>query len=531
MKKLLILFLCIAMCFLSACMPESTETTSGTTTSDLSDHNDLPEGTNSDLSENRDSGDSHPTVVFRSVKFLKEVLIATNGTKEEYNAFRSQVPSSFKAGSFSTYHKMKNFKEKILANDFPFLREGTQTDDFSYIYYPTLDKFEVCYKIDGVIYRFTYRYEPFEHTPTTDCAIKDYQIGSYSVDLFPSEDISYYYGIVMLDHGVLIIQLSLSDNLPPDAKDLFEFKPLELSSTPEPDDETTDFFDPSNDPLPVYNGSYHSMLIEGCACELSLPIEADPWKSAVEKKTVGTTATIEVFGEKLTGVYQDTHNRRFENAIVDRYIALDHSYWFELDVKDGTLKAFQRLKHDFGGKADVVTSSNQAVAIAKELASTYIQDMSNCDFIVHSGITTGDGMSEGIKYEYNQYAISYRKMIDGYETSAYFYMTLSSKGTLESLHIADVNAYAGLNELQIDEAEVIKSIEYCIKKGYCENEYFKTLGYTIGAIECDIKRIVSAPDGTLYVETDVRITVKIDGETQTCLGTLLTEIGIFLNIN
>ncbi len=302
--------------------------------------------------------------------------------------------------------------------------------------------------------------------------------------------------------------------------------PPEGASPDEPDS-----FDPLKDAPPIYNGSYNTWILDKCACELSLPIDLDPWNSEIVEKPAGTVATVNILGEELSGVYQYTANRDFESAIVERYEALDRSYWFELDYKDGSVKRFKRLKHDFEGKADVITSSEQAMALAKELAASYIQDMSRCKFTLGSGTTTGNGMTDGVKYDYTQYAITYQKTIDGYETSEYFYMTISSKGTVESFTVGDVNAYASLDNLQIDEEEIFKSIEYRIKKSYCEYEKFKDYAFTIEDIEYQIWHIDAAPDGTLYVNTDIRIIFKdTEGGTHACGLLVLTDIGVTLNI-
>lgn len=232
MKKFFILFLCLTLCFLSACAPENMETTSSTTTSNLSDNTPQDES-NSNSSENDEVSDNYRRLEFENLEFLKEVLRAAGGTKEEYNAFLAQTPWNFRHQYESSYRIMRDFREKILVNDFPFLKAGAEIEGPAYIYFPTLNKFYVGCRINGVRYMLSYFYGASTNPSRTDFVIEDYQIGVYSIDLYQLDNYPDYFGSVILENGYLAIHISSGDNPPPDASNLFEFKPLDLSAPTE----------------------------------------------------------------------------------------------------------------------------------------------------------------------------------------------------------------------------------------------------------------------------------------------------------
>ncbi len=226
MKKLLILSLCLAMCFLSACMPESTETMSGTTTLDTSSDS-IPQADNTGANNN---SCAPPCIEFETIDFLKQVLIAADGSEEDFDAFLNRS-APWSLTNSVTQTGMKNIKEKLLISAIPYVKKDIIVESTDCIYYG-VGRFYISYYIDDILYCFSYLFDPSQYTPSNgEKVIEDYRVGPYTMDLYANGG-AWYRGAVTLDNAILVFQFR-SETPPPDSIDLFEFKPLDLSTPTE----------------------------------------------------------------------------------------------------------------------------------------------------------------------------------------------------------------------------------------------------------------------------------------------------------
>ena len=158
-----------------------------------------------------------------------------------------------------------------------------------------------------------------------------------------------------------------------------------------------------------------------------------------------------------------------------------------------------------------------AISFATEIASTYVDDIADYTQIIGEP-TTQYKEKDGVTYEITYYYITFAKKINDYFSSDYISIKVTSKGTLASIVMGDINAFDGVM-LDFDPTAVNKSIAEKVDASYKDN------GLEVTQWNITDQKIVVTPNGYICMYSTVEVEGKgiSDAEVNTgiCIMTVL----------
>lgn len=232
-----------------------------------------------------------------------------------------------------------------------------------------------------------------------------------------------------------------------------------------------------------------------------------------------TYFTFNFMGKSYNAKYQKSINDKLNSYITDIYKTEDG---IKFGLRSGTsqMVMLNLMNKNFYTnepiKDDNIKTNNEAIDFATTIAKNYID-------IIDYEIFPED--EDVIKYEIDGkefslflYTITFARKINGYLTSDYISIKITSKGNIASIKMGDIGVFNDRysNILMKQKDIILKNISSTIEFSYTEK------GYTFENNNVYFQRVVVTPDGELclYSRANVEI-INLEGEKiSTAIGVL-----------
>lgn len=188
MKKLILIFITIII-FLSmtSCMEEAINNTE----------------TNESINENENHSVPY-SVSFSSIAEIKDFLSSAKGSSAQYEEFAQKNNINISI----TQSFAKSVATNIERNDIPLPKSDLVADEFAATYYLNRNELDIIYRINGIRYRFIYKYDETSSLErTVSPVLEDLNLGSYFFDLYQGDEC--FVGEIVTESAV--IQLVVYD--------------------------------------------------------------------------------------------------------------------------------------------------------------------------------------------------------------------------------------------------------------------------------------------------------------------------------
>ena len=212
---------------------------------------------------------------------------------------------------------------------------------------------------------------------------------------------------------------------------------------------------------------YTSYICDSVNDGIGISAEIDYWNGSYYKKQNMTDKTCFVNGKKYTAAYSNSIIDKMNSYTTDIYV--DENY-IEFGLRDdtGDLSFFNLMNAEFFNTEpylpEVKNPRDTAISLAYEIASEYVDDITKYTKIVEEP-RTNYKEKNGIKYEITYYIITFAKKVNGYFSSDYISVKVTSKGNLASIQMGDINAFENIS-LDINTEVMNQSISDKIASTY-----------------------------------------------------------------
>lgn len=204
---------------------------------------------------------------------------------------------------------------------------------------------------------------------------------------------------------------------------------------------------------------YTSLIIDSALNEYAPEAELKPWSGTYFKKENISERSCSVLGRKYWGTYEDSIIESMTSYVTNNFV--DES-GIRFAFKDGTneLVYFNLMNHDYFDSVpflpDVNNPYESAVCFATEIAGTFVGNIADYTQIIEEP-RKSYYEKNGESYEITYYIITFAKKINDYFSSDFISIRVTSKGTLASIVMGDINAFDGVI-LDFDPTAVNNSI-------------------------------------------------------------------------
>lgn len=124
------------------------------------------------------------SVSFSSIAEMKDFLNSAKGSAAQYEEFIQQNNINASITQSHAQHMATNVEQ----NDIPLVTSNSVADDFGATYYLDRNELDIIYKINGIRYRFVYKYNKTSNfAPTTPPVLENVNLGTYVFDLYQGD--------------------------------------------------------------------------------------------------------------------------------------------------------------------------------------------------------------------------------------------------------------------------------------------------------------------------------------------------------
>lgn len=249
---------------------------------------------------------------------------------------------------------------------------------------------------------------------------------------------------------------------------------------------------------------YTSLIIDSANNEYAPEAELKPWSGTYFKKDNISEQACTVLGKNYWGAYEESIIESMTSYV--KNIFLDES-GVRFAFKDGTndLVYVDLMNHDYFDSVpflpDVNNPYESAISFATEIARTFVNDIADYTLIVEEP-RTSYYERDGETYEITYYFVTFAKKINDYFSSDYISIKVTSKGTLASIVMGDINAFDGVM-LDFNPTTVNNSIAEKVEASYENGDLNVTQWNVVD------QKIVITPNNDICMYS----TVEIEGTT------------------
>ena len=216
---------------------------------------------------------------------------------------------------------------------------------------------------------------------------------------------------------------------------------------------------------------YKSFICDSTNDVMGITAEFDFWNGVFSKKQNMADKTCIVNGKEYTAEYKTSLIYKMNSYTTDVYV--DENYIeFGLRSDNGNLAFFNLMNAEFFDTEpylpDVENPRETAISLASEIACEYVDDITEYTKIVEEP-RIGYKEKNGITYEITYYVTTFAKKVNGYFSSDYISVKVTSKGNLASIMMGDINAFENIS-LEFDAEAVNQSISDKIDSAYKKNK-------------------------------------------------------------
>ena len=124
------------------------------------------------------------SVSFSSITEMKDFFNSAKGSAAQYEEFIQQNNINASITQSHAQHMATNVEQ----NDIPLVTSNSVADDFGATYYLDRNELDIIYKINGIRYRFVYRYNKTSSSVrTTSPVLENVNLGTYVFDLYQGD--------------------------------------------------------------------------------------------------------------------------------------------------------------------------------------------------------------------------------------------------------------------------------------------------------------------------------------------------------
>ena len=185
MKKIILFIVMAFLCLsITSCEEETINNTDNDNPTVDNGVNDSDLKLNDDINQN----ENHHTpylVSFSSITEMKDFINSTKGNTAQYEKFVQENSIN----TAITQSSAQNIAKNIEQNNIPLVKSTSAVDEFGATYYLDRNELDIIYKINGIRYRFIYRYNKTSSLErTTSPILEDQKLGTYIVDLYQGDE-------------------------------------------------------------------------------------------------------------------------------------------------------------------------------------------------------------------------------------------------------------------------------------------------------------------------------------------------------
>ena len=266
---------------------------------------------------------------------------------------------------------------------------------------------------------------------------------------------------------------------------------------------------------------YTSLISDSVSDEYSVDLEVDYWTGEYFEKEDMENKTCFVFGNSYYGSYSKSIIDKMNSYTTDIYVD-NNNIEFGLRSDTGELAYINLMNLDFFDTQpylpEVKDPSNTAISLSTEIASDYVDNIGDYTQISDEPVTRYKER-DGKTYQITYYVVTFAKKINGYFSSDFIAVKVTSKGTLASIMIGDIGAFDNTT-LSFDTATMNQSISNKIESVYKKSKL------EVKESNVDDQKIVLTPNGDICMYSSIVIDGVDDSNIETRTGVrILTFLG------
>lgn len=270
-----------------------------------------------------------------------------------------------------------------------------------------------------------------------------------------------------------------------------------------------------------YYESYTSLISDSVRDEYSVDLEVDYWTGEYFEKEDMENKTCFVFGNSYSGSYSKSIIDTMNSYTTDIYVD-NNNIEFGLRSDTGELAYINLMNSDFFDTQPYLPEVNDptdtAISLSTEIASDYVDNIGDYTQISDEPVTRYKER-DGKTYQITYYVVTFAKKINGYFSSDFIAVKVTSKGTLASIMIGDIGAFDNTT-LSFDTATMNQSISDKIESVYKKSKL------EVKESNVDDQKIVLTPNGDICMYSSIVIDGVDDSNIETRTGVrILTFLG------
>lgn len=266
---------------------------------------------------------------------------------------------------------------------------------------------------------------------------------------------------------------------------------------------------------------YMSLISDSVTDEYSVDSEIDYWTGIYFEKEDMEDKTCLVFGDSYTGSYSKSIVDKMNSYTTDIYVGSDN---IEFGLRSDTeeLVYINLMNSDFFDTQpylpEIDNPNDTAISLSTEIASHYVDDIEDYTQISDEPVTRYKER-DGQTYQITYYIVTFARKINGFFSSDYISVKVTSKGTLASIMIGDIGAFDNTT-LDFDTTVMNQSISNKIESSY------KRSKLVVKKSNVDDQKIVLTPNGDICMYSSIVIDGVDDSNIETQTGvSILTILG------
>ena len=245
---------------------------------------------------------------------------------------------------------------------------------------------------------------------------------------------------------------------------------------------------------------YTSLISDSVNDEYSVDSEIDYWTGIYFEKEDMEDKTCLVFGNSYTGSYSKSIVDKMNSYTTDIYVD-DNNIEFGLRSDTGELAYINLMNSDFFDTQpylpEVDAPNDTAISLATEIASGYVDNIEDYTQISDEPVTRYK-QRDGKTYQITYYIVTFAKKINGYFSSDYIAVKVTSKGTLASIMMGDIGAFDDTT-LNFDITTMNQSISNKLESTYKKSKL------EVKKPNVDDQKIVLTPNGDICMYSSIVI--------------------------
>lgn len=255
------------------------------------------------------------------------------------------------------------------------------------------------------------------------------------------------------------------------------------------------------------NEKYASIIADSANDIYSVKSEIDCWTGTYFEKKHMDDKTCLVLGNHYSGSYSKSIVDKMNSYTTDIYVD-DNHIEFGLRDDNGELAYVNLMNANFFDTQpylpDVDNPYESAVSFATQIASEYV-DIADYTQIIEEPMTRYKER-EGTTYEITYYIVTFAKKMNGYFSSDFIAVKVTSKGTLASIKMGDINAFSDVS-IAFEETTMNQSISKKIESTY------KNSKLNMKNSNVKDQKIVLTPNGDICMYSDIVVEGVDDSNT------------------